>query len=129
MGLKETFSQHSPHLCDFTRAPHAPARARRPITHLINDTVGIYNIDEREPTDGALCSQLSCVTFLAAAAAAAARERKAENLVLGRHMSSTHGSISRKAAVGLLWVVWDDALKRPAIRGGEKNLATVKMRQ
>lgn len=99
MGLKETFSQHSPHLCDFTRAPHAPARARRPITHLINDTVGIYNIDEREPTDGALCSQLSCVTFLAAAAA---RERKAENLVLGRLMSSTHGSISRKAAVGLL---------------------------
>lgn len=41
MGLKETFSQHSPHLCDL-RARHALTRARRPIKHLINYTACIY---------------------------------------------------------------------------------------
>lgn len=58
MGLKETFSQLSPHLrlslslaslSYFLLPPHplfflslARARARRPITHLINDTVRVF---------------------------------------------------------------------------------------
>lgn len=46
MGLKETFSQHSPHLSDL-RARHALTRTPGPATHLINYTVCMYIREEQ----------------------------------------------------------------------------------
>ena len=53
MGLKETFSQHSPQLCDL-RARHSRARTHGPIKHLINYTAWMYISEE---------SKLNCNTL------------------------------------------------------------------
>lgn len=65
MGLKETFSQHSPHLCDL-RARHVLTGTRRPIKHLINYTACMY-IRDKVQTERPCALNSFILLFMAAA--------------------------------------------------------------